>query len=64
MQAIIQKEMQQTHMFRFIGLVILLIVLSKMFAASFVAADRAAVAGFNTLELAAILAQEQMQTNR
>lgn len=51
-------------MFRAIGLVIVLYALTHFFAAARVSFEQAVVATFNTVETAAILAEEQLQMQR
>lgn len=48
-------------MFRMIGIVILLIALSKLFSNSFAALDAAATESLRTIEVAAIVSQEELQ---
>lgn len=52
----------QNDMFKAIGLLILLWGLSQFFGSAFAALDSAARESFKTIEMAAIVSQQQLQT--
>lgn len=50
-------------MFRAIGVVIILVALSRFFSSSFEALDKAGAQVFNTLETAAVVSETELQRN-